>query len=75
MKISNERLMELVVDLIMSIDSNCYEFSEKLNIIRGSLITAEELKLLGFDYINTWLEDTNKDDEDYDFMCDDEEEE
>jgi hypothetical protein len=64
MEISNERLKELVVDLLMSITDNCYEHSEKLNVIKGSCITAEELKELGFDYVNTWFEDANMEDVD-----------
>ena len=62
MEISNARLIELVRDIITSIDDNCYEHSEKLNVIKGSCITADELKELGFDYINTWLEDADDDD-------------
>ena len=61
MEISNARLMELVRDLLTSVDDNCYEFSEKVNVIKGSLITAEELKALGFDYMNDWIEDTSDD--------------
>ena len=63
MELNYERLRELVVDLIMSIDDNCYEHSEKLNIIKGSRITEYELKLLGFDYINDWFEDAESEDE------------
>jgi hypothetical protein len=62
MEISNARLKELVVDLLMSITDNCYEHSEKLNVIKGSCITADELKELGFDYVNDWLEDADTDD-------------
>ena len=62
MEISNARLIELVRELLTSIDDNCYEHSEKLNVIKGSGITADELKTLGFDYINTWLEDAGMDD-------------
>lgn len=67
MEISNARLIELVKELITSIDDNCYEHSEKLNVIKGSAITADELKMLGFDYINTWLEDADTDDWDDDW--------
>ena len=63
MEISNVRLVQLVRELLTSIDDNCYEFSEKLNVIRGSGIRADELEMLGFDYINAWFEDA--DDEDY----------
>ena len=63
MEISNARLIELVRDIITSIDDNCYEHSEKLNVIKGSGITAEELKLLGFDYMNLWFEDAESEDE------------
>ena len=63
MEISNARLIELVKDILTSIDDNCYEFSEKVNVIKGSLITADELKALGFDYMNDWIEDTSDDDE------------
>ena len=63
MEISNARLIELVRDIITSIDDNCYEFSEKLNVIKSSGITADELKMLGFDYVNTWLEDAENEDE------------
>ena len=63
MEISNARLIELVRDLLTSVDDNCYEHSEKLNVIKGSRVTAEELKALGFDYINTWLEDADNEDE------------
>jgi hypothetical protein len=62
MKMNYDRLKELVIDLLVSIDDNCYEHSEKLNVIKGSGITADELKLLGFDYINTWLGDAGMDD-------------
>ena len=62
MEMNYERLKELVVDLLMSIDNNCYEHSEKLNVIKGSHIMTEELKELGFDYMNDWLEDADMDD-------------
>lgn len=74
MEISNARLIELVRDIITSIDDNCYEHSEKLNVIKGSGITSDELEMLGFDYINTWLEDAGMDDwdeDDEDFEDDD----
>ena len=61
MEISNARLIELVKDLITSIDDNCYEFTEKVNVIKGSLIKSDELKALGFDYMNDWIEDTSDD--------------
>ena len=61
MEISNARLIELVRDILASIDDNCYEFSEKVNVIKGSLIKADELKTLGFDYMNDWIEDTSDD--------------
>lgn len=70
MEISNERLKELVVDLIMSIADNCYEHSEKLNVIKGSGIMADELKELGFDYVNTWFEDADVDEFDEGFEWD-----
>ena len=63
MELNYERLKELVIDLLMSIDDNCYEHSEKLNVIKGSGITADELKLFGFDYMNAWLEDADDEDE------------
>jgi hypothetical protein len=63
MEISNARLMELVKDILTSIDDNCYEFSEKVNVIKGGGITAGELKTLGFDYMNDWIEDTSEDEE------------
>ena len=63
MEISTARLIDLVRDLITSIDDNCYEHSEKLNVIKGSCITKEELAELGFDYINTWIEDATDEDE------------
>lgn len=63
MEISNVRLTQLVRELLTSIDDNCYEFGEKLNIIKGSGIRADELKLLGFDYINAWVEDAENEDE------------
>ena len=73
MEISNARFIELVRELLTSIDDNCYEFSEKVNVIKGSGISAGELKTLGFDYMNDWIEDTSEgeweepdwDDEDY----------
>ena len=75
MEISNARLIELVRDIITSIDDNCYEFSEKLNVIKGSGITADELKELGFDYVNAWFEDAEEpweepewDDEDEEYI-------
>jgi hypothetical protein len=61
MEISNARLIELVRKLLTSVDDNCYEFSEKMNVIKGSGITAGELKALGFDYMNDWIEDTSED--------------
>ena len=65
-EINNARLKELVIDLITSIADNCYEHSEKLNVLKGSGITKDELEALGFDYINCWLEDAEYDDlEDY----------
>jgi hypothetical protein len=63
MEISNVRLVQLVRELLTSIDENCCEFSEKLNVIKGSGIRADELKLLGFDYINTWFEDAESEPE------------
>lgn len=72
MEISNARLIELVKELLTSIDDNCYEHSEKLNVIKGSGITTDELKVLGFDYINTWLEDAGMDDWDEDWDDDEE---
>ena len=63
MEISNARLTQLVRELLTSIDDNCYEFSEKLNVIKGSGIRADELKLLGFDYINAWFEDAESEPE------------
>lgn len=61
MEINNSRLMELVRELLASVDDNCYEFSEKVNVIMGSGITSDELKALGFDYMNDWIEDTSED--------------
>lgn len=61
MEISNARFIELVRKLLTSVDDNCYEFSEKVNVIKGSGITADELKALGFDYMNDWIEDTSDD--------------
>lgn len=63
MEINNERLAQLVTNLLISIDNNCYEFSEKLNVIKDSGITADELKLLGFEYMNCWFEDLDNADE------------
>ena len=73
MEISNARLIDLVRKLLTSVDNNCYEFNEKVNIINGSGVAADELKMLGFDYMNDWIEDTSEteweepdwDDEDY----------
>ena len=62
MEISNARLIELVRELLTSVDNNCYEFSEKVNVIKSSGVTADELKSLGFDYMNDWIEDTSEDD-------------
>lgn len=63
MEISNARLMELVRELLTSVDDNCYEFAEKVNVIKGSCIRTDELKALGFDYMNDWIEDTSEDDD------------
>lgn len=63
MEISNARLMELVRELLTSVDDNCYEFTEKVNVIKGSCIRTDELKALGFDYMNDWIEDTGEDDD------------
>ena len=71
MEMSNARLVQLVTKLISSIDDNCYEHSDKLNIIHDSGITAAELKLLGFDYMNDWFEDANTDPWDEDGWHDD----
>lgn len=60
-ELDSARLKELVVDLIMSIADNCYEHSEKLNVLKGSCITKEELEALGFGYINDWFEDADRD--------------
>lgn len=58
--LNNTRLIELVRELLTSVDDNCYEFSEKVNVIKGSGISAHELKLLGFDYMNAYLEDSEE---------------
>ena len=64
-EIDNIRLIELVKELLSSIDNNCYEHSEKLKIIKCCGITKDELEELGFDYIKCWLEDAEDDWDDY----------
>lgn len=75
MEISNARLIELARELLTSIDDNCYEHSEKLNVIKSSGITADELKMLGFDYVNTWFEDADSESEWDELDWDDEDDE
>lgn len=52
-----ERMRGIIWELLMAIDDNCYEFSEKVNILKQSGITLGELNELGFDYMCCWLED------------------
>ena len=55
--ITRKRAIELVRELLISIDDHCDEFTVKVDAILGSGITVEELKLLGFDYMVAYIED------------------
>lgn len=55
--ITRKRAIVLVRELLTSIDDHCDEFTVKVDAIMGSGITEEELKLLGFDYMVSYIED------------------
>jgi len=55
--ITRKRAIELVRELLISIDDHCDEFTVKVDAILGSGITVEELKLLGFDYMVAYIKD------------------
>ena len=61
--ITRKRAKELVREFLTAIDDHCDEFSVKVNAIIGSGITEEELRLLGFDYMIAYIEDSNKNNE------------
>ena len=53
----NERIKDLLINCLAAIDAQYIEFDTKINILREIGISENELKKLGFDYMNDYLED------------------